>query len=149
MLNSDAVECLLHIGDDVVGVFKTDGETDETCGNACRLEIFGTVGGVGHGCGMLNKRLGVAEGDCDGAELESVAELHACFLAALYLKGDHAAEVLHLTLCDLVTGMRGQTGVVDVLYLVVVVQVLGDLLCACGVTLYTDLKRLETSEDEP
>ena len=24
VLNSDAVKCLLHIGDDVVGVFKTD-----------------------------------------------------------------------------------------------------------------------------
>ena len=146
---SDLSEGLIEIGDDVLGVFKAYGKADESGGNAGGLKILGAVGGMGHGGGVLDKRLGIAEGYGDSAKLEGVAQLHAGFLAALYLEGYHTAEVLHLLLCDLVSGVSGETGIIDLLDLVVVVEVFSYLLCAFCVARNAYLKGLEAAEDEP
>ena len=142
------VESLLEVGDDVLVIFETDAEADETRCNAGGLELILGIGRVGHGGGMLNESFGIAEGDGDGHELEGVDELCTGRTAALDLKRYHAAKVLHLLCSDIVADMRHKAGVVDLLDCGVSIEELGDLFCVEAVLLHADLKGLETTENE-
>lgn len=64
-------KCLLQIGDDVVGVFQTDCQTNQTIREACGLDLFFRAHGVRHGSGVLDKRLAVAEADGQRAQIFS------------------------------------------------------------------------------
>ena len=55
------VQDSLQISDDVIGIFQTDGDTDQTLGNAGSLQLLGSVSGVSHGSGVLDQRLGIAQ----------------------------------------------------------------------------------------
>ena len=70
-----------------------------------------------HGCRVLNEGFGIAEADCNGAELEGIYKFRTLLTGCVQLKGDNAAEAaVHLLLCKLVTGMTLKAGVDNALY---------------------------------
>ena len=102
----------VEIRDDIIRVLKTDADSEHALADTGFFERFGSVGAVGHGGGMLDKGLRVAEADRDGAELEAVGELRALLTGGVELEGDDAAEaVAHLLLRDLMTGMALEAGI--------------------------------------
>ena len=88
-------KCLLQIGDDVVGVFQTDCQTNQTIREAGGLNLFFRAHGVRHRSGVLDKRLAVAEADGQRAQMHVVEHFFG-FLKAAHLEGDNTAEPRHL-----------------------------------------------------
>ena len=88
-------KCLLQIGDDVVGVFQTDCQTDQAIREAVGLDLFFRAHGVRHGSGVLDKRFAVAEADGQRAQMHVVEHFFG-FLKAAHLEGDNTAEPRHL-----------------------------------------------------
>ena len=64
-------KCLLQIGDDIIGVFQTDRQTDQAIREAGGLDLFFRAHGVRHGSRMLDERLAVAEADGQRAQIFS------------------------------------------------------------------------------
>ena len=76
--------------------------------------FFGRIGGMGHGSGVLDQGLAVAQADGDFGQLHAVDDLFAGLKAAFDFKGDNAAEpAVHLPGRRLVPGMVFKAGVVD------------------------------------
>ena len=88
-------KCLLQIGDDVVGVFQTDCQTNQTIREAGGLNLFFRAHGVRHRSGVLDKRLAVAEADGQRAQMHVVEHFFG-LLKAAHLEGDNTAEPRHL-----------------------------------------------------
>ncbi len=68
---------------------------------------------MGHAGGVLDEGIHVAQADRQGGELDLVHHLLAGFKSAFQLEGDHAAEIEHLALGQLVIGVAFQAGIED------------------------------------
>ena len=97
---------------------------------------------------MLDQRLGVAQRDGHGDQVQRVDQLGTGSAAALDLEAQHAAEVLHLAGGDIVAHVILQAGIVHLLHGGVLVKILGDGLGVGAVALHADLQRLEAPEDQ-
>lgn len=71
------VKRLLQVGDEVLGVFQTHGQTDQAGGDAGGGQFLLGVGGVRHGGGVLDQRLGVAQRHSHRHQVQGVHQLHA------------------------------------------------------------------------
>ena len=119
-------EGLVEVGDDVVGVFDADGESDEGVGDAEGEAFFFGVGVVADESGVCDECFDAAEAGCDEAEFEAVEEAFCLGESAFDVEGDDAAEAGHLFFGDVVVGVAGQAGVVDAFDGGVFFEVLGD-----------------------
>jgi hypothetical protein len=107
------VQRLSDVGHEILHVLKTDGQTKQTVADPVAPALVGRVGGVGHASGMLNQGFGVAEAHRTDDQLEPVHEGHAGLDAALELKRNEPARLLHLALRKLVLRKRLEAGISD------------------------------------
>src|SRR5262249_27138460 len=100
-----AAKALLQIVNQIIGMFESDGETQQVQGAAGGRAFGGST--------MLDQAMGAAEAGGVAEELESCGQFECFILPAFYLDGHHAAEPRHLRRGDLVAGMAGEAGIVN------------------------------------
>lgn len=164
------LEGLLEIGDDVVDVFRADGNTDQVLADAGSLLLLVAellVGGGPGAAGWLAKLpvfsglsstrgsvhlldgqgLGVADVGQVRDQLEAVNDLAAGGTAALDAEGQDAAEAaLEVLLGGLVVGVALEAGIGDPADVVAVLEVLGEGESVLGVALGAQGEGLDAEE---
>src|SRR5579875_478413 len=115
-------QCLPQILLQIVGVFDADTETDQAVIDAAGAADVGGDAGMGHCRRMADQRFDTAETLSEAEQFRARQEALSCRTAAFEANADHAAEIAHLSLGDLVSRMRRQTRIIDVLHLRLLVQ---------------------------
>ena len=142
---AEAVEGVLQVGDEVLDVLDAAGEPDQVDRNG----QFGALDrGVGHLRRVVHQGLDAAEGLGEGEHGGRFGDLAGRRLAALELHRDHAAELLHLLLGQLVAGVRGQARVQHGLHLGALQQPFGHGLGVVAVPVHPDAQGLEPAGGE-
>jgi len=137
-----------HISNQILSVLNTDRETDQVLGDAEGSTVLSRDGSVGHGGGQLAQGLDTSEGLGQGEELDAAQELVGSLQISLDTEGDHTAKALLLALGKGMLGVRGQTGVDDVLDTGRSLKSLGNGLGRGSVLAHTEVKGLETTVGE-
>mmetsp|Transcript_2765 Transcript_2765/g.11277 ORF Transcript_2765/g.11277 Transcript_2765/m.11277 type:complete len:425 (+) Transcript_2765:227-1501(+) len=143
----DGVERLDDIRLDVCVVLDAAGHAHEVILNPNRRALLRPLVPVAHHRGLLDERLDAAEGRRDVRQAAVIDELGRRPQVALDLKGYHAAETVHVLLRNLVVGVRGEAGVVNLLDHRVLLQHRRQLHRVLVVPLDPELKRLDAAHD--
>lgn len=136
------------IGNQVLSVLNTDGKTNQVLGDSKSGTVLGRDGSVGHGGGQLAEGLDTSEGLGQGEELDVAQESVGSGKVALDPERDHASEALLLALGKIVLGVRGQTGVDDVLDTGGSLKCLGNGLGRGGMLAHAQVEGLQTTVGE-
>lgn len=143
------IHCLLEVGDDVVGVFDADRESDEVGCYTGFPQLFVRELPVGVAGWMQNAGSDVCDMGDNTDEVELVHELNGFFPGALQTEGDDTATAIgEVFLCQGVVLIAWQTAVVDPPYLRTLLKPLGYLLGVAAVLLHTQCEGLETEIEE-
>ena len=140
---------IFYVGEDIVAVFESYGNTDETWADAYSSAFFGREFGVGGAGGVGSDTAGVAEVGGEGEHFEVVEELLAGLEAASQFEAYDATAVMHLFFCDRVLRVAGQEGVTEGGDRGVGFELLGDIEGVVGVSFHTDVEGLEASAEDP
>ena len=90
----DCVEPVLQVGNDIVNMFGTDGQTDGIGFYSLVSQFFLCQLAVGRGSGMDNEAFDVSYIGQQGEYLQVVDELVSLLHAALDLKGENGAAAV-------------------------------------------------------
>lgn len=127
----DGIECLLEVGDDVFGGFRSDGEADEIRLDSGFEQLLVGKLAVRMAGGVQHAGSGVRHMGDDGGQFQAVDELDGAFTASLDAEGDHTAglTVTELPLAQFMEGAGRQAGVIDPGDIGLLFQELGHFLC--------------------
>ena len=111
---SNAFQRLLDVVDQILGIFKTAGDSDKARGNASGSQLF--IGHLTMGGGGGAEAAGACIRDMgfDGGKLERFHEAAGSFAAALELKGNNATGAVgQIFLLKRMIRIGGQVAVVN------------------------------------
>lgn len=111
--------------------------------------MCGRNGAVGHGHGVLGKRLDATKGFSESKDLKGLEEVASLLETTFEVEGDHTTGALRLLLVDFVTRVALEAGVHTFQYFLVALKELGD---GQGVRLSafdSDLEGLGASDNDP
>ena len=145
---SDLVECLCKVFEDVVDVFRTNGETD--CGRSDVLfsKLLRRKLRVSSGVRMNHQTLHVGNIGKEGEDLERIDEFPSCFLSALDFEGEDAACTLReILLVKFVVGMLRQRRMIHFCHFWMVLQEIHYFQCILHMTLHTQTQCFQTLQE--
>lgn len=142
---------LLNVLEEILLVLNSDGESDEVIVDTGGLSGLDVNTSVGHGGGDLTERLDSAKRLGKSEDLGRLAELVGSLGSALDSERDHATTktVSVLSLDKLPSGVGLETGVVDGLDEIGLLEELGNGLGVVGSGANSDVEGLDTSVGEP
>ena len=146
--DTTAIERVLDIGNQILDVFDPDGDPHQTGRDAEALTRLLGYRTVRHRDRMRDQRLHPAE------RLRQRAEPHAIEKLLRVVEGpelerNHRSESIHLLSGERVLGVTGQTGVIDLLHLLLIAKVIRHGHAVLFVTLHPDGERLHAAQDQP
>lgn len=144
----DVAEGDLEVVDEILGVLNTAGEADQVIENASLDALLEGDGSVGHDGGVVSKGLDSTEGFGEGKDVQVLHELTGLADASLEPEGDNTSTAGHLTLGELVLGVRGQAGVRDLLDARVALKELSDGQSVLAMTLHAYVQGLGSTDGQ-
>ena len=125
----DGCERLLKVGDDVLDILDTDGQTDEVGGDAGFDKLLVGELAVGRVSGMQHASVRVRDMGRDDGDLELLHKGFSSLASTPDAKGDNAAgAVRQILLREVIILVAGQTAVTDPCDLFVGLQKFRDFL---------------------
>src|SRR5215469_6393151 len=140
-------QCLLDVGDDVLDVFDSGGDADESVGNSELCSSLCADCCMGHRCRMAHESLHAAERLREITELQLRYKSIRLFERAK-LERKHRPKALLLFGCEIVLWMRLQSGIEHTLRSELPLEPLRDLAPIRVVLLHANSQRLHSAQQQ-
>ena len=146
----DLRQCLIEIGDQIVGVLDPDADPHKVVSDAKRGLAFVRHGKMRHRCGMAGERFRAAQADRQLRHLQRIEETEALGFAALDEDGEGAARAGAVAVVDiLLARVLDHAEVAQPFDLGMVFEEVAYLLCVLPCALHPQLDRFEAAQQHP